>query len=63
MKTMNGMMRMNGDLEDMGMNMGLQRMDMNTVDVPEITGAKENAQTAQGSGRVCNSNAAVRALS
>jgi CopA family copper-resistance protein len=39
MKMMNGMMRMNGDMEDMGMNMALQRMDMNTVMYPEITGS------------------------
>jgi hypothetical protein len=36
---MNGMMRMDGRLNDMGMNMSMQRMDMNTVMYPEITGA------------------------
>jgi FtsP/CotA-like multicopper oxidase with cupredoxin domain len=39
MKMMNGMMRMDGRLNDMGMNMSMQRMDMNTVMYPEITGA------------------------
>ena len=39
MKMMNGMMRMNGDMEDMGMKMALQRMDMNTVMYPEIMGS------------------------
>jgi FtsP/CotA-like multicopper oxidase with cupredoxin domain len=38
MKMMNGMMRMNGDLEDMGMKMSLNQMDMNVVMYPEITG-------------------------
>lgn len=35
MKMMNGMMKMNGDLDDRGMDMSLQRMDMNTVMYPE----------------------------
>jgi FtsP/CotA-like multicopper oxidase with cupredoxin domain len=38
MKMMNDMMKMNGDLDDMGMNMSLQQMDMNVVMYPEITG-------------------------
>lgn len=38
MKMMNGMMKMNGDLDDMGMNMSLNQMDMNIVMYPEITG-------------------------
>jgi len=38
MKMMNGMMKMNGDLDDMGMTMSLNQMDMNTVMYPEITG-------------------------
>jgi CopA family copper-resistance protein len=41
MRMMNGMMKMNGDLDDMGMNMSLQQMDMNVVMYPEITGAPE----------------------
>ncbi|MBA3986559.1 MAG: multicopper oxidase domain-containing protein, partial [Flavobacteriales bacterium] len=41
MKMMNDMMKMNGDLKDMGMNMSLQQMDMNTVMYPEITGDKK----------------------
>ncbi|MBS1939727.1 MAG: multicopper oxidase domain-containing protein [Bacteroidetes bacterium] len=40
MKMMNGMMKMNGDLDDMGMQMGLQRMDMNEVMYLEITGGR-----------------------
>ncbi|HWL00710.1 MAG TPA: multicopper oxidase domain-containing protein [Parapedobacter sp.] len=38
MRMMNDMMKMNGDLDDMGMKMSLQQMDMNTVMYPEITG-------------------------
>lgn len=38
MKMMNGMMKMNGDLDDMGMQMSLNQMDMNIVMYPEITG-------------------------
>ncbi len=46
MKMMNGMMKMNGDLDDMGMQMSLNQMDMNVVMYPEITGsvAKENSK-------------------
>jgi len=38
MEMMNGMMKMNGDLDQMGMNMSMQQMDMNVVMYPEITG-------------------------
>jgi FtsP/CotA-like multicopper oxidase with cupredoxin domain len=38
MKMMNDMMKMNGTMNDMGMDMSLQQMDMNTVMYPEITG-------------------------
>ncbi|MFB2119364.1 multicopper oxidase family protein [Parapedobacter sp. 2B3] len=38
MKMMNEMMKMNGDLNDMGMKMSLNKMDMNVVMYPEITG-------------------------
>ncbi len=38
MKMMNGMMKMNGDLDDMNMQMSLNQMDMNVVMYPEITG-------------------------
>lgn len=37
MKMMNGMMKMNGSLDDMGMSMSLNQMDMNMVMYPEIT--------------------------
>jgi CopA family copper-resistance protein len=39
MKMMNDMMRMNGTMNDMGMQMSNQKMDMNTVMYPEITGS------------------------
>lgn len=35
MEMMNDMMKMNGDMNDMGMNMSLQQMDMNIVMYPE----------------------------
>jgi CopA family copper-resistance protein len=38
MKMMNDMMKMNGELDDMGMSMSLNQMDMNVVMYPEITG-------------------------
>ena len=41
MKMMNDMMQMNGSLNDMGMNMSYQQMDMNTVMYPEISGNSE----------------------
>lgn len=52
MKMMNGMMKMNGDLDDMGMSMSLNQMDMNVVMYPEITGAtntknKENENSME----------------
>ena len=46
MKMMNDMMKMNGNMKDMGMNMTLQKMDMNTVMYPEITGSKEKGSKA-----------------
>lgn len=36
MKMMNNMMNMDGSMDDMGMNMELQKMDMNSVMYPEI---------------------------
>lgn len=44
MDMMNGMMKMNGRLDDMGMNMSLQQMDMNVVMYPEITGEKKKVK-------------------
>ena len=38
MKMMNDMMTVNGNMKDMGMNMSLQQMDMNTVMYKEIVG-------------------------
>lgn len=37
MKMMNDMMKMNGDLDDMGMSMSWNQMDMNSVMYPELT--------------------------
>ncbi len=47
MKMMNGMMKMNGELNDMGMNMSLNQMDMNVVMYPEITGAAKRKKGKQ----------------
>ena len=41
MQMMNDMMNMDGSMDDMGMNMSFQKMDMNTVMYPEITGNPE----------------------
>ena len=56
MKMMNSMMKMNGDLDDMGMNMSLNQMDMNVVMYPEITGPSY-AQVKENSANQYNSNA------
>lgn len=44
MKMMNDMMKMNGDMKDMGMNMSLQQMDMNSVMYPEISNSTGSMQ-------------------
>lgn len=44
MKMMNDMMKMDGNLDDMGMNMSLNRMDMNVVMYPEITGERQKGK-------------------
>ena len=44
MKMMNDMMAMNGNLKSMGMEMGNQMMDMNTVMYPEITGGEKSKE-------------------
>ncbi|WP_310556905.1 multicopper oxidase domain-containing protein [Flavobacterium sp.] len=44
MKMMNSMMKMNGDLDDMGMKMSYNQMDMNVVMYPEITGEVEKKE-------------------
>ena len=50
MKMMNGMMKMNGDMNDMGMQMSFQQMDMNTIMYPEITGGTPSpTDTTMGS--------------
>ncbi len=49
MKMMNGMMKMNGSLDDMGMNMSLNQMDMNVVMYPEITRAQKKRNRKKAS--------------
>lgn len=56
MKMMNDMMKMNGDLDDMGMNMSLNQMDMNVVMYPEITGDSKPKQDDKDPNRY-NANA------
>jgi CopA family copper-resistance protein len=46
MKMMNGMMKNNGNLDDMGMQMSLNQMDMNSVMYPEITGTNNKKETS-----------------
>lgn len=38
MKMMNEMMKLNGSMDDMGMQMSFQQMDMNAIMYPELTG-------------------------
>lgn len=42
MKMMNAMMTVGGKMNDMGMNMSLQQMDMNAVMYPEVTGSNSD---------------------
>lgn len=44
MQMMNDMMKMNGDLDDMGMQMSLNQMDMNRVMYPEVNDTSAVAQ-------------------
>jgi FtsP/CotA-like multicopper oxidase with cupredoxin domain len=56
MKMMNGMMRMNGDLDDMGMSMSLNQMDMNVVMYQEITGEAKGGSDKKRTEDDYNSN-------
>lgn len=47
MKMMNDMMKMNGDMKEMGMKMSLQKMDMNSVMYPELMDADDSQDTMQ----------------
>ncbi len=44
MKMMNSMIKMNGDLNGIGMQMSYNQMDMNTVMYPEITGEEKKTE-------------------
>jgi CopA family copper-resistance protein len=52
MKMMNGMMKMNGDMEPMGMQMSNQQMDMNNVMYPELTGSDYGRKKAGDRGEM-----------
>ncbi len=58
MKMMNGMMKMNGNLDDMGMKMSNQVMDMNSVMYPESTGeqktGKKKSKSQEGKMKMVN---------
>jgi hypothetical protein len=56
MKMMNGMMKMNGDLDDMNMQMSLNQMDMNVVMYPEITGEQRVPQIGGSKGQLAEGN-------
>lgn len=50
MKMMNEMMTVGGKMNDMGMNMSLQQMDMNAVMYPEITGSYSEEKDKKSDG-------------
>jgi CopA family copper-resistance protein len=54
MDMMNDMMKMSGKLNDMGMNMSLNQMDMNVVMYPEITGQYQNRKEKKASKKLQN---------
>lgn len=64
MRMMNDMMNMDGSMDDMGMSMSLNQMDMNAVMYPEITDSNPkdmnmddmNPQTQQQPGRIVTLN-------
>lgn len=47
MRMMNDMMTLGGNMKDMGMNMSMQKMDMNAVMYEEITGKSEKKKTEE----------------
>lgn len=64
MKMMNGMMKMNGDLNDMNMQMSLNQMDMNVVMYPEITGkVKKKSADNMGNMKMTEDNYTSNKLS
>lgn len=48
MKMMNNMMKFNGSMDNMGMQMTMQQMDMNTVMYPEISGGMDTTTSMNG---------------
>ena len=57
MKMMNDMVNMDGSMDDMGMDMSYQQMDMNTVMYPEITGhSTKQAKEMKMDGSMNHSN-------
>ena len=56
MKMMNAMMDINGNMMDMGMKMSTQKMDMNSVMYPEITGNKMSGMKGMNHGNMKGMN-------
>ena len=62
MEMMNNMMNMDGSMDDMGMDMSYQKMDMNTVMYPEITGhSTKKAKEMKMDGSMDHSNHSMEA--
>ncbi len=64
MKMMNEMMNLDGTMNDMGMDMSLQKMDMNTVMYEEITGKKvqKNVNQTENNHSLHNNSKAIITL-
>lgn len=56
MKMMNDMMNFDGSMDDMGMNMSMQRMDMNSVMYPELNTKKNKSKKTDHKGHDMNHN-------
>lgn len=54
MRMMNDMMKMNGDMESMGMQMSLQKMDMNSVMYPELDYSHNTSEMEHSNGKEHN---------
>ena len=62
MEMMNNMMNMDGSMDDMGMDMSYQKMDMNIVMYPEITGhSTKKAKEMKMDGSMDHSNHSMEA--
>jgi FtsP/CotA-like multicopper oxidase with cupredoxin domain len=62
MKMMNDMMNMDGSMDDMGMDMSLQKMDMNTVMYPEISGDDKSKSSTMKGMKMADNDAKSKSL-